>query len=106
MNKANILKLADYIESEESFNMKDHKRCFIGQASKCFGEDNIASALNLTTNQFVLLTTPEFPYADYYVKPTERGFISRHRAVRQLRRLAETGEVDWEPPDRTKRRQK
>ena len=42
------------------------------------------------------LFVPEFPSANYDAKKGQRGHITPAHAAACLRKLAETGEVDWE----------
>ena len=97
MNKENVLKLADYIESGGAvFDMGDCLHCFIGNAWALFGGNaNIGEVFGIDASQRNELCIPEHPFADCWAKDGP-AHISRSRAVQQLRHLAETGEIDWE----------
>ena len=98
MNKTNVLKLADRIESGKyPFEMGFYSCCFMGNVCDLFGGRKwISEVFEITSGQAVELSSPEHTFADWRAECSSDGYISRSRAVRQLRRLAETEKVDWE----------
>ena len=60
-----------------------------------FESRDVADDLGITVDQAEKLCKPEYPYADYFVRPGEPAFITKAHAVAVLRNLATTGSVEW-----------
>ena len=116
IHRERILKVAEAIENESNyFDMAslwereggcDTPACIAGwtlalytreanESDYVAGIDMAGAVLGLTARQTDALFTPESLTADYMAGEGQQGYISRDRAVRQLRQLAETGKVSW-----------
>ena len=123
LNTEAINELADRIEQCEQVEFRDRKRGMVGPAftmsqiqydcgapaclmghnavlhgrscADLVGDLDIAADLGITKEQADELCSPEYVYADYFVYPEDRAFITKSHAVAVLRNLADTGEVDW-----------
>ncbi len=96
MNKTNCLALAAFIEQmpDSKFNIANYDTCICGAAERLVGPSHLGLRYFLdierseTSDQFHALTYPE----GYYENPPQ---YSKAQAVKTLRHLAETGEVNW-----------
>lgn len=120
MNKANILALADFMESapfrftmSTALNVQADKPecgsagCIAGHAARLWPELRIAASLDdcyyCSMNIFRLkLKLKEMPFESLVIPRFEtegvhyaHSKIDKPWAIRVLRHLAETGEVDW-----------
>lgn len=102
MNIPNILKLADYIESEaQAYTQGDWGYCVFGQyyamehkrLLSYQGTYNLTSALGAFANFLGLPFEVVFPY----ITSAAHGDVypTRENAVNMLRNLALTGKVEW-----------
>ena len=116
IHRERICKVADAIENEENFfSMKTlwereegcgSPACIAGWTLALFtseanesghvnGIDMACAVLGLTSRQTDALFTPDTKTAFFHAEEGSPRYISRDRAVRQLRQLAETGKVNW-----------
>ena len=121
MNKQRLIELAEHIESlprgefDMSFYLYEAKcgtvACIAGHATLLYADEwkkskfinghtesaftEAMKALELCSGEAFALFAPDTPSASCSATPVARNFVSRERAAKQLRHLAETGEVNW-----------
>ena len=115
MNKENLKRLITVIEKSESFSMHsirwgnmfendeefgDHPRgtpaCIVGHSILLGGDYRyLDKFLGVTKEQRCYMTAPSYDYADYKARTGEKAHITKSHALRMLKKLLETGEVDW-----------
>ena len=115
MNKENLKRLIAVIEKSETFSMHsiewsnmfesdegfgDHScgtpACIVGHAIQ-IGSDYrcLDKFLDMSEMRSNAIIAPSYDYAHYHAKPGEAGYITKSHAVRMLKKLLETGKVDW-----------
>ena len=114
MNKKRILELADTIDglptvvygtndpNSHSFCMEATNHpcgspaCLAGWTDELWNPDKYPDPLGIAgTGREMELFEPREPWATYFHRPHQDGFITSEHAAAVLRNLAETGEVDW-----------
>ena len=114
MNKERILELADKIDglptvvygendpNKRSFCMEatyhpcGNPACLAGWVEEIWDVEEDPDPLGIVgTKHEMELFEPRAPWATFFHKPGEEGFITSEHAAAVLRHFAETGEVDW-----------
>ena len=102
MNKENVLALAQHIENvdEKEFDMGRVQHscgtpsCILGYAYHL----QLELGLSIESSSTLFYPNSKMLNCSYHyaARKGERGYINKAHAVRCLRHLAETGEVDWD----------
>ena len=115
MNKENLKRLIDVIEQSKTFSMHairwgnlvvndeefgEHPcgtpACISGHAIQLGAESrHLDKFLGIPEKQKYFITAPTYNYAHLRARPGEPGYITKSHAVRMLKKLLETGKVDW-----------
>ena len=112
MNKENLKLLISFLQESETFSMHtptwgectwdeefgEHPcgtaACIMGHVHS-INEQPMNIFLGISSRQVADITMPEEEYAHFMAKPGEEGYITKSHAVRMLKKLLETGKVDW-----------
>ena len=112
MNKENLKRLITVIEKSETFSMHTSKwgahprdkefgehpcgtaACIFGHIQYLCGE-TLEIFLDVSPQQDMEIAIPRKKYAHFMARPGQKGHITKSHAVRMLKKLLETGEVDW-----------
>ena len=112
MNKENVQLLISTIEKSKTFSMhaatwnyfrKDtdfgnhpcgSAACILGHAHQ-ISRLSMGSFLGIPNEQKDMILTPVEDCANFRSKPGTEGYITKGHAIRMLRNLLKTGEVDW-----------
>ena len=112
MNKENLKLLILSLQESETFSMHtptwgentwdeefgDHPcgtaACIMGHVHS-INEQPMNIFLGISSRQVADITMPEEEYADFMARPGQKSHITKSHAVRMLKKLLETGEVDW-----------
>ena len=120
MHKENLKRLITVIEKSESFSMhsanwsgSSNERAWgnhpcgtpacIQGLSRSLSKRAVSGFIGLPFSKETRITMPETEYANYMAKPGDKNYITKEHAIRMLKNLLTTGEIDWE---RTKNPQK
>ena len=113
MNKENLKKLINVIAGSDSFSMhavrwvsfKDDKNfgdhpcgtpaCIMGHALQIKRYHSLVDFLGVSKRQHKCIVCPSYDYANLDAKPGEEGYITKFHALRMLKKLLKTGEIDW-----------
>ena len=112
MNKENLKLLISFLQESETFSMHtptwgkytwdeefgDHPcgtaACILGHIQYLCG-GAVENFLDVSPQQDMEIAIPRKKYAHFMARPGQKGHITKSHAVRMLKKLLETGKVDW-----------